>query len=110
MNQTTEQKRALETALEIARNAKEPRLIMMDENEARKFIGAMVNRLGIGFHPDTRCADYFNEDGSPVFAPPTDAMFDEILDLASDVLDDIYLTTVEECERQGLIKSGSPDA
>lgn len=73
-----------------------------NEEQARACLAWFVDVLGLGFHPDTRGADYVNRDGSRVFndaqAAAVDALLDRILAHV-----DPYDAGVEEMRKQGLI-------
>ena len=41
----------------------------MDKQQAEKFIRAIANEIGLGFHPDTPMEDYIDGDGNALFSP-----------------------------------------
>ncbi len=41
----------------------------MDKQQAEKFIRAIANEIGIGFHPDTPMEDYIKANGEALFSP-----------------------------------------
>ena len=41
----------------------------MDKQQAEKFIRAIANEIGLGFHPDTQMEDYIDGNGNALFSP-----------------------------------------
>jgi hypothetical protein len=62
---------------------------------------SLVRLLGLGFHPDTRCRNYVNDDGSPTFTYEQAKKYDAVVTAAFEVCDP-YETAIEVWEEMGL--------
>jgi hypothetical protein len=69
-----------------------------DGESATRFVKWCVEQLGLGFHPDTRFAEYVEEDGSPVFTPEQARQLDELTEKAFNFIDP-YDVGMSEFER-----------
>ncbi len=74
-----------------------------DEASARRAIWVLVAILEMGFHPDTRAADYTNRDGSRTFDPAQCAAVDAALEGAARYLDDEYEAGLDCMRARGWI-------
>jgi len=68
---------------------------------ARVFYWA--ERIGMGFHPDTRGADYIVEDGSPSFSAEEAEVYDSDMSYGLAMLPDIYETGLEAFKKLGFM-------
>jgi len=64
--------------------------------DARQYITAMAQRIGLGFHPDTRVGEYRDDQGQPLFggdeAERIDAELDQCFDLLGDEVYDVGMS------------------
>jgi hypothetical protein len=58
-----------------------------DRETATRFVRWCVEQLGLGYHPDTRFADYVEEDGRPAFTPAQALQLDELTEKAFAFID-----------------------
>ena len=62
-----------------------------------------VERIGGGFHPDTRGVNYINRDGSAAFTPEQVAEYDADMEALCDGPRCQYEVSIEAMEKQGII-------
>jgi hypothetical protein len=58
-----------------------------DRESATRFVRWCTERIGLGYHPDTRFADYVEADGSRVFTSEPARQLDEMTEKASADID-----------------------
>lgn len=74
-----------------------------NEADAKEFLSAMIDVLGLAFHPDTRISDYVNTaTDEPTFRPVEAFDLEVMLQRCHLQLDDIYSTSIEIWESKGL--------
>jgi len=63
----------------------------MTKSAALRFVNRLQDKIGVGYHPDTRAAEYVNDDDEPLFSELEAEEIDENMDRVFDLLgDEVY--------------------
>ena len=65
------------------------------EAQGRRLLERWVVCVGVGFHPDTRGADYVDADDNRVFTPDEAQLYDADVELAHKLCADVYWTALD---------------
>ena len=72
-------------------------------DEAEHFVRWAARDIGLGFHPDTRFADYVDLSGSRLFSDDTAKRCDDYMADSFGFGMDPYQVAIDEWERSGLL-------
>jgi hypothetical protein len=66
-----------------------------DRDSAIQFVQWCVAQIGLGYHPDTRFADYVEADGKPVFSADESKRLDDLTEKACGFIDPAEVGLIE---------------